>query len=312
MKRPGFLHCRAMALPMVLWSIALLTAVTLLLAGVVNGWIEEESRAGKGFQARQQALSGLAVAMNPRIYPGDPLLNQGSGEEGWSVKIFDESGLINPNYFLGGHPDRRDLLRQLFNVWKLSPDLAEAAADGLYDWQTPSPFRSLRGAKKQEYEAAGYAGLPPGAPFVSPEEMELVIGFAPVMQAKPEWKSYFTTYYPGAVNLLHAPRRILTDLLGLTPSQADAWIALRNGKDGIEGTEDDVNPGSMEKALALLGAGGSQRRLISDSCTLGGSVKRIESTGRWHGVTRRIVVVCAEGSGNNPPSPGAMLGWSEE
>ena len=29
-----------MALPMVLWAIALLTAVTLLLAGVINGWIE--------------------------------------------------------------------------------------------------------------------------------------------------------------------------------------------------------------------------------------------------------------------------------
>ena len=35
-----------MALPMVLWTIALLTAVTLLLAGIIEGWITEETREG--------------------------------------------------------------------------------------------------------------------------------------------------------------------------------------------------------------------------------------------------------------------------
>lgn len=296
---------RAMALPMVLWAIALMTAVTLLLAGVINGWIEEESHAGKVFQARQQALSGIAIAMNPLIHSGDPLLNQGSQEEGWSVVIGDESGLINPNHFL--NPDQRALLKQLFANWKLPPDQAETAADGLFDWQSPSPFKSLKGAKKEEYAAAGYSGLPPGAPFVSPEEMELVIGFSPVMQAKPDWRSYFTTYYPGPVNLMHAPKRVLTDFLGFTPTQADAWIALRNGKDGIEGTDDDLPP-PPDVPTALRYVGVAANAMIQKAATTQGSVRRIESTGRWHGVTRRIIVVA------DPSAQGAssMLGWSEE
>jgi hypothetical protein len=297
-----------MALPMVLWAIALLTSVTLLLAGVISGWIDEETRAGKAFLARQQALSGMALAMNPGINPGDPLLDKGSEQEGWKVVIGDESGYINPNYFLAHNPDLRSALQRLFNNWKLSPQDAETAADGLFDWQNPSPFKSLKGEKKQDYEAAGYAGLPPGAPFVSVDEMELVIGFSPVIQAKPDWRSYFSTLNPGPVNLMHAPRRVLTDFLGFSQYQADAWIALRNGKDGIEGTEDDLTPpGDVPAALRYAGipSNGS----ILQEATTQGSVRRIESTGRWHGVTHRIVVIC---NLNNAPSSGCVLGWSEE
>lgn len=301
-----------MALPMVLWAIALLATVTLLLAGVITSWVNEETHAGKSFRARQLALSGLAVAMAPNVFPGDPLLRHGDQEEGWSVEIGDESGLINPNFLLGSTPDRRDILRQLFASWKLPPDAAETATDGLFDWQSPSPFRSLRGAKKPEYVAAGYSGLPPGAPFDSPEEMELVIGFDPVMKAKPEWRDYFTTYYSGPVNLLHAPKRVLTDFLDLTPSQADAWIALRNGKDGIEGTEDDVNPGSLDAAIQLIGASGTQKILIEAAATVGGSVRRIESTGRCHGITRKIIVVTGGANGDPAQASSSLVGWHEE
>jgi hypothetical protein len=142
---------------MVLWTIALLTSISLLLAGVIHGWILEETRSGKIFRARQQALSGIAVATNASITPGDPLLEARSadGEEGYSVTIKDESGLINPNYFLTQAPDRRDLFKRLFASWGLDINQSDAAADGLYDWQSPSPFRSLHGAKKAEYESSG-------------------------------------------------------------------------------------------------------------------------------------------------------------
>ena len=54
-----------MALPMVLWTITLLAGIVVLLVGVLDGWISEESRSGKLFKARQQALSGIAIAMSP-------------------------------------------------------------------------------------------------------------------------------------------------------------------------------------------------------------------------------------------------------
>ena len=297
-----------MALPMVLWCIALLTGVVLLLVGILQGWIEEEARAGKMFRARQQALSGVAIAMNAAIQPGDPLLHRESGTtgEGYSVQIKDESGRINPNHFLGQNPDHRDVLARLFTAWGLDKATCDAVDDCLYDWQSPSPFKSLHGAKKAEYASEGRSGLPPGAPFNSPEEMELVLGFDAVRQAKPDWLSYFTTYYSGPVNILRAPKPVLTDLLGLTSSQADAWISLRAGKDGIEGTEDDINPGSLDAAMTLMGANGVQRALIQSAGGLGGNVRRIESTGFCNGVKHTITVI------GDPQAGGTLLGWSEE
>lgn len=302
-----------MALPMVLWTIALLGGVAILLAGIISGWTDEETRAGKLLRAREQALSGIAVAMNPAVPPGDPLLRAANadGSEGYSATISDDSGLINPNVFLGASPDRRDLLKGLFAVWGLKPEQADRAADGLFDWQNPAPFRSLHGAKAQDYEAAGRAGLPPGAPFTSPEEMTLVLGFDPVTEAKPDWLKYFTTSWQGKVNLLHAPRNVLVDFVGLTPSQADAWITLRNGKDGIEGTPDDLKVKDLNEAAALIGGPGGQTTLLQQTCGVSGSVRRIESTGFCNGVKRQITVIVATGGQENPQNQGSVLAWSE-
>lgn len=299
-----------MALPMVLWTIALLGGIVILLAGVVEGWISEETRNGKIFQARQQALSGIAVAMVPSVKPGDPILQKSilDGTEGYKVVIKDESGLINPNVWLSATPDHRDLFKRLFGAWGLDINQCDAAADGLYDWQSPSPFRSLHGAKQPEYEAAGQLGLPPGAPFLSPEEMSLVIGFGPVIEAKSDWKTYFTTYYTGKINVLRAPKAILTDLLGLTPAQADAWITLRNGKDGIEGTDDDLQPGTIQDAATLMGANKAQRALLEDTCAITGNTRRIESTGYCNGINHRITVVL----GGSSTAGSSLLGWWEQ
>ena len=301
-----------MALPMVLWTIALLGGITILLAGIISGWTDEETRAGKLLRAREQALSGVSVAMNPAVSPGDPLLKaiNTDGSEGYSVTLSDDSGLINPNMFLKD-PDRRDLLKRLFNTWGLKPEQADSAADGLYDWQNPSPFRSLHGAKAQDYEAAGRSGLPPGTPFTSPEEMTLVLGFDPVMEAKTNWPCFFTTSWQGKVNLLHAPKEVLVDFVGLTPAQADAWITLRNGKDGIEGTPDDLKVKDLDQAAMLIGAAGGQKTLLEEACDVQGTVRRIESTGFCHGVKRVIIVIVATGGQENPQSAVSMLGWSE-
>ena len=302
-----------MALPMVLWTIALLTAVTLMLVGIIEGWITEETREGKNFRARQQALSGIAVALNPGIQPGDPLLEQHfkAQDEGFKVVIKNESGLINPNTLLSATPDRRDLLQRLFSSWGLDVNQCSSAADGLYDWQSPSPFRSLHGAKNPEYDAVGRSGLPPGTPFNSPAEMALALGFEPVIRVRPDWSSLFTTYFNGKINLLHAPKPILTGMLGLSTDQADQWIILRAGKDGIEGTSDDLKVDTIDHAADLIGARGSERALILSVCDITGSVLRIESTGYSNGRSHRITVIYSGGSTDNPQSPGNLLGWIE-
>ena len=310
--RPQRKSQSGMALPMVLWTIALLAAVTLLLAGIIEGWISEETSEWKQFRARQQALSGLAVAMSPSVTQGDPLLSHQDGDEGYKVVIKDESGLINPNFLLGATPDRRDLLGKLFTAWGLDATASETAADGLYDWQSSSPFRSLHGAKSSEYNASGRAGFPPGAPFASPDEMALVLGFDPVIQAKPDWRSYFTTYYNGKINILHAPKSILTDLLGLSEEQASQWISLRNGKDGLEGTSDDLAVDTIDHAADLIGCTAVQRAVVLAACDVTGSVRRIESTGTCNDVKRTINVILSGSSTDNAQPHPNLLGWSEQ
>jgi len=298
-----------MALPMVLWTITLLAGIVILLVGVLDGWISEESRSGKLFKARQQALSGLAIAMSPTLKPGDPILKHSNSDhsEGYSVVMKDESGLINANAWLGGTSDHRDLLQRLFTSWGLDMNECATAADGLYDWQSPIPFRSLHGAKQADYEAAGQKGLPPGTAFLSTEEMSLVLGFEPVMLAKPDWSTYFTPYSgTNGINILYAPKGILTDLLGMTPAQADALITLRNGKDGIEGTDDDYNGiqlKSPKDALAKIGFEAPETLLSVFTTSKWGSIRHIESTGFFNGVKHRITVVTSGGS---------LLGWSEQ
>lgn len=307
-------HQSGMALPMVLWTIALLAAITVLLAGIIEGWISEETREGKQFRARQQALSGIALAMNPGIGSGDPLLEHHTSDkgEGYKVTISDESGLINPNSLLTATPDRRDLLKKLFITWGLSISESDVAADGLYDWQSTTPVHSLHGAKKAEYEAVGRAGFPPDAPFVSTSEMALVLGFAPVIHAHPDWRNAFTTHYNGKINILHAPKLVLTDFLGLSPDQADQWIALRSGKDGIDGSSDDLTVDTISHAASLMGCTGAQQSVILDACDVVGSVRRIESTGFCNGVKRHITVILVGGSTDNAQSSVNLLGWTEQ
>jgi len=141
--------------------------------------------------------------------------------------------------------------------------------------------------------------------------MTLVLGFDPVAEAKPEWQRFFTTSWQGKVNLLHAPEGVLVDFAGLTPSQSDAWITLRNGKDGIEGTPDDLKVKDLDQAAALIGAAAGQKTLLEAVCDVTGSVRRIESTGFCNGVKRVITVIVSTGSQENPQSSASVLGWSE-
>jgi hypothetical protein len=142
--------------------------------------------------------------------------------------------------------------------------------------------------------------------------MELVIGFDPVRKARPDWRSYFTILHNGKINILHAPKPILTDLLGLSPDQADAWIKLRNGKDGIESSGDEPKVPTAAKAADLIGAKGAQRALILEACDVAGGVRRIESTGFCHGVTHLITVIVSGESTEVPIEGATMLGWSEQ
>ena len=296
---------RALALPLVLWSIAFLAGLVVLVAGVVGDWIEAETRAEKTFRARQLALSGIAVGLSPQVKPGDPLLKNGSrGAEGFEVKLSDESGKINPNFWIT--QNNRDIFIRLFESWNVDGQLRDEAIDGLVDWVDADDFRSLHGAERGEYEAAGRPGFPANRPFLNIREMEAVLGMEGVLAAHEDWRSLFTVWHNGKINLQYAAQPVLEALAGLTPEQCRALFELRAGPDGIEGSEDDVKFESIEAAAGLIGANGRALEALEAFFDVSGSVRRIESTGFCNGIQHKIVVISSENSG------GQIMNWEEE
>ena len=301
--RPDKKH-RAIALPLVLWSIAFLGGMVVLLTGVVSDWLESESRAERRFVARQMALSGIALGLNPALKPGDPLLRSGRPDgEGYEVRLENEAAKINPNFWI--QQANRPVFLRLFEGWGVELDVAEAATDGLTDWIDGDDFLSLKGAERGEYERAGRPGYPANRPLRHIREMEAVMNLSPVLAAKQNWQDYFTIWYTGRISIQHVKEPLLAELAALTPVQIQSLLEVRAGLDGIEGTDDDEKIESVEVAADFLGADFRQRAALLDFFDTSGDIRRIESTGYCFGVRHKIVVVAPAGS------PGQIMSWEE-
>jgi hypothetical protein len=297
-------HIRAIALPLVLWCIAFVTGLVILTGGLVSGWIESESLAERKFVARQMALSGIALGLNPAIQTGSPLLRSGSkNTEGYEVKLSNEAARINPNFWI--QSGNRSLFNNLFANWGASLSEADAAIDALQDWIDADDFISLKGAERGEYERAGRPGYPANRPLKHIREMESVINLAPLLSSKQGWQDAFTIWYSGKISIQHATQPILTALAELTPNQCQSLIELRAGPDGVDNTADDQKLESIEAVADLLGAGGRQRASLLEFFDTSGDLRRIESTGLCGGVLHRIVVIAPTGA------PGQIMSWEE-
>ena len=207
--------------------------IVVLLSGVVGNWLENESLAERRFIARQMALSGVALGLNPAIKPGNPLLQSGSPDtEGYEVRIDNEAARINPNFWIeqGGRP----VFLRLFESWGVDRDASEAAIDGLTDWIDGDDFLSRKGAERGEYERAGRPGYPANKPLRHIREMDAVMNLAPILTQKENWQDYFTVWYSGKISIQHAQEPILRELAELTPSQIEALVKMRAGRDGSE------------------------------------------------------------------------------
>ena len=297
-------NIRAIALPMVLWCIAFLAGLVVLTGGLVRGWIESESLAERKFVARQMALSGIALGLNPVVENGSPLLRKGNkNTEGYEVKITNESARLNPNFWI--QSGNRAIFNRLFANWGASLAEAEAAIDSLQDWIDGDDLVLLKGAERGDYERAGRPGYPANRPLKHIREMESIINLAPLLAAKQGWQEDFTIWYSGKISIQHATEPILTALVELTPNQCQSLIEMRAGRDGVENTADDQKLQSIEAVADFLGAGGKQRAALLEFFDTSGDLRRIESTGWCGAISHKIVVIAPTGS------PGQIMSWEE-
>ncbi len=294
---------RAIALPLVLWGVAFLSALVIVAAVRVKERTDEQSHAERTFRARQFALKGLALGRHPSVLENDPLLVAGEPEtEGYKVRISDDSGRINPNVWIS--QGNREIFRTLFASRDIPLRESDAAIDSLTDWIDGDDFRTLAGAEYPEYTAAGMPGLPSNAPLSDLREMDSVLNLRDALASFDGWRDLFSLYHAGKLNINHAEEGILTDLAGLQPRQIDALKNFQDGQDGLPDTEDDQEFGEIDEAIDIAAADGPQTKALRSFFGVEGNVKRIESTGFCYGVSRKITVVTSGDSDT-------ILAWEE-
>ena len=287
---------RAAALPLVLWAIVFVSSLIVMATLWMSQRLEDESQASRLFRARQLALRGMAFGMHPAVSPGDPLLKSGDeDEEGYSVRIFNETGRINPNSVV--NPENRELFRTLFASWDVPLDQADAAIDSLYDWVSEGELPSLHGAKRADYEALGLEGMPPNAPITNVREMAYVLNLRDILAQREGWQEFFTVWSTGKINIRYASHDLLRDLGGLTDDEIERLTTYILGPDGIIDTQDDGPLATIEDAIAVAGIPAARAGKLLDYFDVQGDIRRIESTGFCYGARYELSVIIV----NNQP-----------
>jgi type II secretory pathway component PulK len=278
--------------------------VTGLAVAVRDG--EMQSQRHGMLRARQLAEMGVAVAANPAVKPGDPILqHQVSPIEAFRAVLSTEESRLNLNKLLT--EERLPLLESIFNVWGMSPADAQAVAASLLDWRDPDDLkRRPDSAEKLDYEQEGFADRPFNRSFASLDDLDLVKNFERVYEVKPDWRDCFTLKGSGQLDINAASAEVIASLTGASPGNAEQLVETRNGPDGLPHTQDDTPLTSIEQALVILGLSAPQASQITPLLTLQGPTRRIESTGRAGNDFCGIAVLVSHDGG-----PARVSEWRE-
>ena len=232
---------RGAALLLVLWLVALLTA--LVGAYALTARIEAlQGRVGsRGAMAQEIARAGMEYAL-VRVADRNPETHwQPNGRAyAWrfdghdvQVRIIDETGKVDLNQ--ADVP----LLSRLMQVLGEPPDASDALAAAIVDWRDADDLgQPVGGAEDGDYAAAGRPYGAKDAPFETIAELEQVLGTTPDLYARLE---PFLTLYSGRgqPDATYAQGPVLV-AMGM---DATAWLAQREAA-GAAGALQLVGTGS--------------------------------------------------------------------
>ncbi len=295
-----------MALIVVLWAVALISAAMLGLAAILQRQLGQEVAALQNSRATLVAESGLQMALNPQIQPAMATeasqVLSGELRSGWGVPVrFEvgaedlrgEDGKINLNALAMGDLEFcRRVLTNLLGAWDVNPTTSSAFIDALLDYVDPDDQTT---GNNDLTEALAKDG-----PLENLDELEKVPGWRQVMEESREknWKNKFTIFGSGKLSLKSAEQDVIEAWLTLNSGAAANFIQARRGVDGIEGTPDDVvNVGLLRQLTAEEQA---RTNLGSED------LWRVTSTGYVGEVKRKVVALISR----NPPQIKAR--WMEE
>lgn len=219
---------RGVALLLVLWACTLLA---ILLGGYAALARTEGLQARYQFAQTQAHYAAEAGIMRALYGLQDPVLKQRWVGDGRAYSfVYDSATVIVSAIDEGGKVDLNaatpDVLQGLFRAVGMLPAQAQVLAGHVVEWRSPVGLAGEAASRRAAYAAAGRDYGPRNGPFVSVEELQMVLGMTPALyrQVAPVatiWSGN-TSPDPGT-----APPLALAAIPGMTPQQENAIRATR-------------------------------------------------------------------------------------
>ena len=292
-----------------LWALFLLSALVISWALDINTRLSISGEGTRMLKAEAVACSGAEVALHPLVNPGSPNFTGQLSDATYEAKETGEGGRLDVNWLVAGpeDPDKLGILRRYLENKGVDLNERETMVDSLLDWVQPDTgLHHLNAPPESENYHPPHAG---GLTRV--DELKQVAGWTD-FTSQPGWDDDFTVSTRSGIDLQWASRDVLLAFPGMDERRVDAFLELRRGPDGIDGTQDDkIFKG--DEALVVLGFNPQQnpqqieqlRKFLMPS-----RIFRITSVGRAGNATRTVQMVFMKGtvtSGGNPQ----VLSWRE-
>ena len=300
MKRARFSH-RASALLLVLWALVVLSAAVFTWVAMIHSDLQIHVEGNRDVEARAMAHSGLALALHPLVTQKTPLLEEEVAPDlGYKVRIVSEGGRLNINWLLRGEDPRKlGILKQWLEERGLEFQEREVLVDCLLDYVDADNAKHLNG----EEETADYH--PANRELTSVDEIAEVANSGPLV-AQPGWQDDLTIDSQGPIDLVAASAGIMRLLPGLGEARIAAFVTYRQGKDGVEGTEDDPEFKNLKEIQSFLGLSDAQFKELGGLVMQKDPTMHIISEGHAGNTYRQLEVVVRK-AGANPQ----ILSWKE-
>ncbi|HEX8680417.1 MAG TPA: hypothetical protein VF683_10680 [Chthoniobacterales bacterium] len=289
------------ALMLALWAMFLLSAMVVSWALDIDSRLTLNGRATRVLEAQANACSGGEIALHPATTAGSPLLRGGLGRgQSYEARITGEGGRLNLNWLVSGeNPQRIELLRRFLEEKGIDLNERDHMIDCLLDWVDPDNLVRLNGSEDEgDYKPANTL-------LARVDDLKRVRGWEEFV-ARPDWDAELTVNSTGPIDLAWATRDLLLSLPGMTDALVDAFLTVRAGPDGVEGTEDDAAFKSLDEVRGALGFSTEQFKQLAPLVSFRDQVVRVTSIGRSGDVTR-VVQMIVRKTGNVPQ----LINWKE-
>ena len=271
-----------------LWALFLLSALVISWALDINTRLSISGEGTRMLKAEAAACSGAEVALHPMVNPGSPnLRGQVRNDASYEARLTGEGGRLDINWLVGTgeDPAKLEILRRYLENKGIDLNEREMMVDALLDWVEPNTGLHHLNAPP---ESDDYH--PAHAPLTRIDELKQVAGWAEFTSV-PGWDDDFTVNTRQGVDLIWASRDVLLALPGMTPEVVDRFLQLRQGPDGIDGTEDDRQFRTLDDVRAAIGLNPEQFTRIQTYVTFKIPVLRVVSVGTAGNAKRTVQMV---------------------